>query len=313
MRRIGHTHCSSLPGSLSVWARLMPLAAAAIMTATSVYADTSDASGSPTDNFLTISYSEKTQIRSSMKWMHGLPKLMMVDGYPQQDSEDQDVPPGISRIASKDYEAGETGTAQLPYAVIGKLFYVKPDNTVATCNGALTGANDVILTAAHCVLGASGEWNRYFLFIQGYATTNAKVYAISCASVPAPWGTLVGKESFPFDYAFLKLRRPSADGSLGISSGIPPEQVQLVGYSDNVAKGQMLLELEATIDKTDGNLLRASANPLRSGSSGMPWIASSIVHSVSSFWLPGEDLSMWGPRFTQDTFELLRHVQSGCG
>ncbi|MEM0955932.1 MAG: hypothetical protein AAGI24_17455 [Pseudomonadota bacterium] len=264
------------------------------------------------DDFLSISFSEKKQVRSSMRWMHGLPKLMMVGQESDTPVSTATLASGVSPVTKEAYYSDHTGDKHMPYAVIGKLFYVKPDNTVATCNGALTGSSDVILTAAHCVLDVGGEWHRYFLFIQGYATTQPRVYAISCAAVPGAWGSLAGWESYPYDYAFMKLRRPSSDGSLGMSSGIPPRHLQLIGYADNLAEGQLLVEVEATLDKFDGNLIRASNNPLKSGSSGMPWIAASIVHSVSSFWLPGEERSMWGPRFTQSTFSLLRHVQNGC-
>ncbi len=258
---------------------------------------------------LAITFSEKSQIRSSMRWMQGLPKLI-VGGSPGLLDGDSHALPGVSRISPSGEASAEL--SGLPYSAIGKLFFVRPDNSVATCNGAFVGSPNTVLTAAHCVLGESGEWNKHFLFVQRYGKPNQDVYAVSCAAVPAEWGTLMGRESYGFDYAFIKLRRPGSEGVLGLSSGLPPESLQLVGYSDNIDDGRSMIELTVRLDAHEANRLRSSLNPLKSGSSGMPWMASSIVHSVSSHWYPSEESAMWGPRFTSDTFSLMRFVDAGC-
>ncbi|MEE4661605.1 MAG: hypothetical protein V2J89_14130 [Halieaceae bacterium] len=262
---------------------------------------------------LSISFSEKQQIRSSMHWMQGSAKLLAVR---QAIDASADVAPefeGVSLVAaSGESREGASPHLTLPYSVVGKLLYLKPDDSVATCSAALTGANDVVLTAAHCVLSPSGDWHRYFIFIKGYGMPRHEVFAVSCAAVANAWGSLSGVDAYAYDYAFLKLRRVNPGGSLGITNALPPRDLHLVGYSDNVLEGRRMLELNVRLDGMQGQLIRASRNPLRLGSSGMPWIASSIVHSVSSFYLPNEQFSMWGPLFTDHTFKLLDFVKAGC-
>ena len=47
------------------------------------------------------------------------------------------------------------------------------------------------------------------------------------------WGMLEGNAALDYDYAFLRTTRASTQGSLGITHGIPPQELMLVGYSNN--------------------------------------------------------------------------------
>lgn len=234
------------------------------------------------DDFLSINFSEKNQLRTGMLWIRLKPNLILAQsltpvGGTGGRGEFLDINSGISEV---------TEFGQLPYSAAGRLFFTKPNGKVATCSGAFAGGSELIITAAHWVMSLEGDWNKDFLFIRSYGTGKQDVFAIECIAAPAQWGLLTDQRLYRYDYAFLRATRKTQAGSLGITNGQPPDELTLVGYANNYFEGRRLLELVVPIFMTDDGLIGSENNPLGQGSSGSPWLGLSTVFTVTSYLSP---------------------------
>lgn len=261
------------------------------------------------DNFLSIEYSKKNQIRTGMIWIKFKPKLILSekgrkrkkDSFRNKDSGQQAKP--VSEDLMKD---------TLPYSAIGKLFFTTGYGQVGSCSAAFVGGGSIVTTAAHCVMTSTGDWNTDFIFVRSYGSADQEVYAIQCVAVPEKWGEVIGDSVLNHDYAFLRTNRKSNVGSLGITNGDPPQRINIVGYSDNIEDGRRMLSLSTEIIKIDASRLGSKDNPFGSGNSGAPWLDVSTVYSVSSYYKDDQRSIMWGPRLRGQTTELVNFVANGC-
>ena len=193
---------------------------------------------------LSIQFSQKNQLKTGMTWIKFKPKLVLAPSHraPRKSKFDPVDP----------VESGDQN-GRMPYSAVGKLLFTKDDGKISSCSAAFAGSNDVIVTAAHCVMTSSGDWNENFLFIRAYGSENQDVYAIQCVSVPGRWGELTDANLLPFDYAFLRSTRKSTVGSLGITNGQPPGKLTIVGYSDSHYEGRHLVRLptDVVLERSD--------------------------------------------------------------
>jgi len=264
-------------------------------------------------DFLSVSYSKKSQIRTSMRWMQHQPKLIRGADLTALEIQGSAHTPGTAPNLDNPPSSPEAFTSlQLPYSGVGKLFFTKKGGKIGTCSAAFAGASDLIVTAAHCALAMDGEWNNDFLFIRSYGAENQEAYGIGCVATPRQWGELTDNKALQYDYAFLKAIRVSGVGSLGITNALPPAKVLLVGYADKYFNGRKLIRMQAPTFMSEPGQIGTSDNPLGSGSSGMPWLGRSTVHSVTSHFYAGRADVMWGPLFTAQTMQLMRYVRNGC-
>ncbi len=266
--------------------------------------------------FLSIKYSKKNQVRTGMRWMQHHPNLVRSEDMTPilhriQRGED-DVIPDEYAFTPNITVPDPADLNQLPHAAIGKLFFTKKSGPVSTCSAGFAGGSDIIVTAAHCILSLSGEWNDDFLFVRAYGTNHQEAYGIACVGVPWQWGELEGDDALDYDFAFLKTIRDSSEGALGVSNGLAPEEVLLVGYANKYFNGRVMLNLTSPAFYSPNGRVSSKDNPLGRGSSGTPWVGTSTVYSLSSYFLEDEDDVMWGPRFTRETMELMNYVRNGC-
>lgn len=266
-------------------------------------------------DFLSIKFSKKSQLRTSMRWMQHQPKLISAEYRSPRVVGHEDT-----MLASGSASGPSTPKAkalvplyeQMPYVAVGKLFFTKKNGNISTCTTSFAGAGDLIVTAAHCVVAADGEWNEDFLFIRSYGSENQETYAVSCASVVSLWGSLQGDAAMKYDYAFMQTARQNKPGSLAVVSATPPEEVMLVGYADKYFNGRYMLSLEVPTFEGRPGHYGSKNNPLGSGSSGMPWLGSNTVFSLTSHFRAKEENIMWGPQFTADTLALMSYARNGC-
>ncbi|MBT4161323.1 MAG: hypothetical protein HOE54_08455, partial [Gammaproteobacteria bacterium] len=193
-----------------------------------------------------------------------------------------------------------------------KLFFTHNTGEIASCSGAFAGAQQVIVTAAHCVMNSEGDWNSDFLFIKGYGSPEQEMFAIECIALPEKWGDLQGEASLDFDYAFLRTKRLNQENSWEISDQPPPEKLTIVGYSDKYYDGKHMIEVVVDTLSTLPFRIGSTNNSLGKGSSGSPWFGEKFVHSVSSHYLNKRSDVMWGPRMSDETQSVLAYTQNHC-
>jgi V8-like Glu-specific endopeptidase len=78
-----------------------------------------------------------------------------------------------------------------PISAIGKLLFTKSSGEVSSCSGG-AGSTKVVVTAAHCVMNDSGDWNGNFIFVGGCGTGAQEIYAVQCIAVLTKWGGISG-------------------------------------------------------------------------------------------------------------------------
>ncbi len=255
------------------------------------------------DDFLSVQFSSKNQIRTGLTWIRHKPELVLAENTRKMKNNKRHP---VNPVPDSQLNG------RLPYSAIGKLLFTKDGGKVASCSASFVGGSDVIATAAHCVMTASGNWNADFLFIRGYGSDNHDVYAIECAALPAEWGALLGDDLLPFDYAFLRTSRKSPVGTLGITNGVPPGKLTIVGYSETHFEGRKLLQLPTNVVFTDSGKLASANNPFGEGNSGAPWINVSTVYSLSSHLRTDKKGTMWGPRLTAQAMRMIEFTRQGC-
>ncbi|MDJ0879297.1 MAG: hypothetical protein QNI86_11840 [Halieaceae bacterium] len=266
-------------------------------------------------DYISIKFAKKNQLRTSFRWIQHNPRLVNNKSMTPVAVEGESAASAGRQGTSRPDKVGipeEFYDLHLPYGAVGKIFFVKRSGEVSTCTGAFAGGGHTVLTAAHCVLGIAGDWHSDFIFVLAYGTENQEVYGIECAAVPGEWGMLEGNAALDYDYAFLRTTRASTQGSLGITHGIPPAELMLVGYSNNFKNGHSPLRVSVETFADGPARLAYANNPLSQGSSGTPWVGMSTVYSLTSHFHESEKDVMLGPRFTEKTMELLNYSRNGC-
>jgi hypothetical protein len=252
--------------------------------------------------YLSIKFSKKNQIRTGMHWIQHQRDLILV---PSDALENRS---GGSHSKSRD----SFSIKEYPYSTIGKLLFTRENGDIATCTAAFAGGSDLIITAAHCVMDSTGNWNSDFLFIRSYGSEQKDVYAIQCVAAPAEWGQLTDSSVYSYDYAFLRTNRRSKSGSMGITNGKPPEKLLLVGYSNDYFGGSKLQQLNVEAWTSEEGKIGLLNNIFGSGSSGTPWLGLSTVYSVTSHFQNDDQGVMWGPKLTYSTMQLISYSLNGC-
>lgn len=264
------------------------------------------------DDYLSIKFSKKNQLRTGMVWIQFKPKLVLAQTQRKKQKNWYHKVSGNDQQPKRVYTSSNGGKpASMPQAAVGKLFYTKSDGQIANCSAAFAGGRDVIVTAAHCVMSDSGDWHGDFLFIRSYGSEEHDVFAIDCIATPGEWGEQTG-DILDYDYAFLRTSRITPSGNLRITDQNPPDNLRLLGYSDRHNDGRQMLDLNVQVVTAGAGRLGSMGNHMGAGSSGSPWLASSTVYSVSSYYNIDEKDLMWGPRLSKNTLELAAYTQNGC-
>lgn len=266
-------------------------------------------------DYYSIKYSKKNQLRTGMLWIRLRPQLVLATSLEPAELKNnrRGKKKGSKAVTDQSLAvAAKKIASELPYSAAGKLFFTNDEGKISTCSAAFAGASNLIVTAAHCVMNENGHWYDDFIFIRSFGTNKQDLYSIHCVATPSEWGDLHGEKIFDYDYAFLRTNRITKGGSLGITNGAPPESLTLVGYSDNYNNGLTMLSIDVENSSDEPGQLRSQNNPLGKGSSGMPWLSLSTVYSVTSHYRAKEEDTMWGPRLTKNTMDLISYTRNGC-
>lgn len=280
-------------------------------------------SGTPafaSEEFLSMKFSKKNQIRTAMTWIRFKPNMVLGANI-SGNSYVKHAEAGRKRDAGR--QALPVSAAELksgkPYAAIGKLLYTRDDGQIASCTASFAGKTNVIMTAAHCLMSRTGDWYSNFLFIRSFGAEVQDTFAIECLATNHLWGEVADNNITRYDYAFLKTNRTYEASPLKVRAGVIPVSSDLptltiVGYSDNHLNGRKLLQLDVeTI--TDAGMMGSLQNPFGSGNSGAPWLSFAGIpgiHSVSSHFKAGEQAILWGPMLSSSTLGLLEYTGNGC-
>ncbi len=267
------------------------------------------------DDFAAKTFDEREQIATALRWIEVNPLLGRSEDVDQIETDAKEFAAlGNSSGAKPQRVALAPASAldELPFAVVGKLFFRKPNGRPAACSAGFAGDDDILVTAAHCLMQRDGTWNSDPIFYHLFGSEDREVFEIECMATMNEWRELRGGEQLAYDFGFLKTGRKSSRGSLGVSKGLPAEHLQLVGYADRYHEGKRMMTATVPSSYTHSGLLITSGNTMGDGSSGSPWTAMGAVYSVSSFFVIDKPDVMWGPRFTSDTLELMNYVRRGC-
>lgn len=270
---------------------------------------------SASSDYVSRKFDEREQIATALRWMEINPMLGRSEDADQIETDAAEIAVADlqgNRPAQRVELAPSSAVKDLPFSVIGKLFFRKPDGRPSSCSAGFAGDNDILLTAAHCLMQRDGNWNSDVLFYQQFGSSSQEVYEIECMATMNEWQSLRGGTQLAYDFGFLKTGRKNANGSLGISMGLPAERLQLSGYADRYHQGKRMVTATVPTSYSPSGFLVTMGNTMGEGSSGSPWTAMGAVYSVSSFFSPDKPDVMWGPRFTSDTFELMEYVRRGC-
>lgn len=264
------------------------------------------ASAGAEEDYLSISFSKKNQVRTAMIWIQFKSHLIMN----QTSRRSAKLPKG-----SKARVVADQLTRKDPaFSRVGKLFFTQDYGQVAQCSASLVGESGLIATAAHCVMAVNGDWNSDFMFVRGYGSSDQDVFAIDCIALRSAWGENSDEEILEADYAFLQSSRENTFGGLQVNTtGVVPSNLRIVGYSEEHSEGRQMLELPVQVFSEPGKL-GALGNDFGKGNSGAPWISleKPELFSVSSHFVKDDKNIMWGPRFDETTQGLMEFTGRGC-
>jgi V8-like Glu-specific endopeptidase len=174
-------------------------------------------------------------------------------------------------------------------AAVGKLFFTLGGSDYV-CSGTLVGGSrpDVVLTAAHCVAGATGRgrWATNWVFVPGYRDGRMPYGEYTARRFfIAPGWTGPGGGTEQYDVAFVQVNAATPDGTAGAAAprGLPIEFAGSQGAA--VAGGGYVFGYPAEPPYT-GLYANFCAGPLAAaggsvhamcgmtaGDSGGPWLA----------------------------------------
>ena len=196
-----------------------------------------------------------------------------------------------------------------PYRIVGKLFFTIGE-TDYQCSGSYV-AEDVILTAAHCVRDNDGTWAKNIIFRRAYDNGGGQSVRHICLATHGGW---VSNNStrYNWDYAFIKTIDSSTAGYLGIRKGLPNYSFESIGYPRNFGSGEYMQKVLGRIGNVSGRIMEMLDNPMSSGSSGGPWVHGKHAFSVNSFEYETRPDRTYGPVFGDNAENLFRFAQRGC-
>lgn len=196
---------------------------------------------------------------------------------------------------------------QYPYSAGGRSTFTyasKPGNAWL-CTAEIIGQEGVLLTAGHCVWDrTTNSWIKTSIFQLQYNNgASAGNYDWECAAIYSGW--VAG--SWPYDYAFIKLRGSPPSG-MDMQINVGSTQVDAIGYSTNYSTESMY-HLVGTKDNGNPTTMDSTFSH---GSSGGAWISAGSAVSINSFTVDGDVSHMHGPQFNGATLALYDFVRRGC-
>lgn len=204
--------------------------------------------------------------------------------------------------------SGAGGPAAPPPAVdqrSGVLFL--GDTPVHTCSGAVlaTPAADLVLTAAHCVVGPGLATS----FAPGYhdGISPFGVHDVTQVYLDPRW---LQNQDPRADYAVLRVRQPFTTPGLTLSTSPEPGRtVTVTGYSAGADDSP--ISCTAATTRTDTDYPTVTCSGLGAGTSGGPWVSGENVVGLTGGLHQGgcpPDPTDYSPPFDDHTAELVRRA-----
>jgi V8-like Glu-specific endopeptidase len=213
-----------------------------------------------------------------------------------------------------------------PYYAIGKLYFYTPGGR-ASCTASVISPNNIIVTAAHCLIDAStGLWYSGWSFIPASRIDAAPYGTFPWKSARILTAYVTSGGDTQYDMGLITLGKNKDKkyvtyytGWLGSAWNYDyVRHLHAFGYPSNLEDGKYTYTCAAESFYGATDVLGMGCN-MTYGSSGGPWImhfaphvsgAVNYVNSVVSGGVPGTN-TFYGPRFTDYNFVLLC-TDEGC-
>ncbi|MCD8459797.1 hypothetical protein LPH44_12045 (plasmid) [Xylella taiwanensis] len=214
----------------------------------------------------------------------------------------------------------EADVDQRPFWNAGRLYFTTSTGDYM-CTAEFVGSNQILMTAAHCLMDDNGNWHTNIVFAPRYrGGKRFKNSGTGCKSVPSNYITKDGINHVA-DYGFITSNR-SGPGWLGLKIRIPYTKWTAIGYPDNYKGGRHLMRVDGSKGSSyENDTVQMLNNPMGEGSSGGAWIAEvntsnsvggNYAIGLNSFSSPGDRNTTYGPYFNQYTFDIFNKVKKDC-
>jgi len=233
-------------------------------------------------------------------------------------SEEEAKQYGVKQLSKKqsrsneDYgEVTDANMNEYPFSLTGKLYFTNGAGKDNWCTAEFVGADNVLMTAAHCAYESGYSTN--LLFDQQYSGgLYSKEYTINDIEVTDNWrdAMSMGYHDWEEDYAFLQTNEPNNDGHIGLDNFNTYTDVVAVGYPSNFDSGSVMKQVLGWIGESshEPGTMAMNENPMRSGNSGGAWFAykSGDAVGLNSYSKRGDSRTMYSPQITDKTVDLWR-------
>jgi hypothetical protein len=206
---------------------------------------------------------------------------------------------------------------QRPFWNGGRFFFPTPQGDF-TGTAAFVGANNIVMTAAHCVISQlTGEWYNNLMFYRAYNNGGGQKIGVPMVSVMSNFYNPDISVKTPWDYAFILTSDISQAGWLGLQISLPFTTWSSIGYPGNFGGGKQMYQVAGNGAYSGGGIVFMNGNPMSQGASGGAWIGAlssnygpynNMAIGLNSGGGPGGQVS--GPYFDETFYSLFEHVKN---
>jgi V8-like Glu-specific endopeptidase len=206
---------------------------------------------------------------------------------------------------------------QRPFWNGGRFFFTTPQGDF-TGTAEFVGANNIVMTAAHCVIDPlTGVYYDNLMFYRAYNNGGGQKIGASVVSVMSNFSNPAIPVKTPWDYAFILTNDISQAGWLGLQINLPYSSWTSIGYPGNFGNGQQMYQVSGTGVYSGGGIVFMNGNPMTQGASGGAWIGAlspnyapfnNMAIGLNSGGGPGGQVS--GPYFDETFYSLFEHVKN---
>lgn len=211
-------------------------------------------------------------------------------------------------------------------AAVGALFTMSNGKLIShfcTASVVHSKAQNLLITAAHCVYGKAQPPARSMAFVPGYHSgkTPHGVWIITAVYVNQAW---MLRKSINNDVAFLIAGRPGTrierhTGAEVLGIDKPPQLVQVIGYPDSTNRPISCIAPARTFH-TDPHQMVFDCDGYTTGTSGGPFLArvnaktgdGTVIGVIGGWQLGGDSPNVsYSPRFFTNVRNLYAQATSG--
>jgi V8-like Glu-specific endopeptidase len=208
---------------------------------------------------------------------------------------------------------------QRPFWNGGRFFFTTSQGVDSSGTAAFVGANNMVMTAAHCVTDPfSGAPYSNLMFYRAY--NNGGGQKVGAPSVGV-WTTFYNPATpvkTPWDYAFIRTNDLSGAGWLGLQLNLPYSSWTAIGYPGNFGNAQQMYKVVGNLGSNRGGVVIMNGNPMTGGASGGAWIGAlspdyglynNMAIGLTSGGSP-DGQSVSGPYFDDNTYSLYEFIRT---